>query len=96
MKALKDDIEGVLAVGVVQGWRSALLGTAAGLLFLLALIAIAKPSLSFIPLPISQLVVGILLLMFGLRWLRKAILRSTGILAMHDEKNICRSNPRFE
>ncbi len=78
----------VLAVGVVRGWRSALMGTVAGLFFLIALIAIAGPSLSVIPLPVLQFVVGVLLLMFGLRWLRKAILRSAGILALHDESKI--------
>ncbi|MFC6282135.1 COG4280 domain-containing protein [Polaromonas aquatica] len=78
----------VLAVGVVRGWRSALMGTVAGLFFLVALIAIAGPSLSVIPLPVLQFVVGVLLLMFGLRWLRKAILRAAGILALHDESKI--------
>lgn len=75
----------VLAVGVVRGWRSALLGTAAGLVVLVGLVAILGRSLAGVPLPILQLVVGILLLMFGLRWLRKAILRASGVLALHDE-----------
>lgn len=75
----------VLAVGVVRGWRSALLGTAAGLVVLLGLVAILGRSLAGVPLPVLQLVVGILLLMFGLRWLRKAILRASGVLALHDE-----------
>jgi uncharacterized membrane protein len=75
----------VLAVGVVHGWRSALLGTAAGLVLLAALVAILGRSLTGVPLPVLQLVVGILLLMFGLRWLRKAILRASGVLALHDE-----------
>ncbi len=75
----------VLAVGVVRGWRSALLGTAAALAVLVGLVAVLGPSLTRIPLPMVQLVVGTLLLLFGLRWLRKAILRSAGVLALHDE-----------
>jgi uncharacterized membrane protein len=75
----------VLAVGVVRGWRSALLGTAAALAVLVALAASLGPSLTRIPLPVVQLVVGTLLLLFGLRWLRKAILRAAGVLALRDE-----------
>ncbi|MDP9097312.1 MAG: hypothetical protein M3N26_12295 [Pseudomonadota bacterium] len=75
----------VLAVGVVRGWRSALIGTAAALSVLVALVALLGPSLARIPLPLVQLVVGTLLLMFGLRWLRKAVLRAAGVLALHDE-----------
>ncbi len=75
----------VLAVGVVRGWRSALLGTAAALAVLMGLVAVLGPALTRIPLPLVQLVVGTLLLLFGLRWLRKAILRSAGVLALHDE-----------
>jgi uncharacterized membrane protein len=75
----------VLAVGVVRGWRSAFLGTAAALAVLVALIAVLGPSLTRIPLTWVQLLVGTLLLLFGLRWLRKAVLRAAGVLALHDE-----------
>ena len=75
----------VLAVGVVRGWRSALLGTAAAFGVLVALVAALGPALARIPLPVLQLVVGTLLLLFGMRWLRKAVLRAAGVLPLHDE-----------
>ncbi|HEV2700560.1 MAG TPA: hypothetical protein VGV09_02935 [Steroidobacteraceae bacterium] len=75
----------VLAVGVVRGWRSALAGATAALLVLLTMIAVFGPSLARIPLGLLQFLIGTLLLLFGLRWLRKAILRSAGRLALHDE-----------
>jgi uncharacterized membrane protein len=76
----------VLAVGVVRGWRPALLGTAFGLTVLFLLVIVLGPALARIPLDIVQLAVGTLLLLFGLRWLRKAILRAAGIIALHDEE----------
>jgi uncharacterized membrane protein len=75
----------VLAVGVTRGWRSALIGTAAGVVFLAVLVAVFGPALALVPIAILQVIVGILLLFFGLRWLRKAVLRSAGAIALHDE-----------
>jgi uncharacterized membrane protein len=75
----------VLAVGTVRGWRGALTGAGLGLLVLLVLTAALGPALTRIPLDIVQCVVGALLLLFGLRWLRKAILRAAGIIPLHDE-----------
>lgn len=75
----------VLAVATVRGWRPAGLGALAGLISL-ALIAIALgPLLDRVPLHLLQLAIGILLLLFGMRWLRKAILRSAGVIPLHDE-----------
>jgi uncharacterized membrane protein len=78
----------VLAVGVVRGWRGALVGSGAAALTLLAMIALLGPLLTRISLDTIQLAVGTLLLLFGMRWLRKAILRAAGIIAMHDEASI--------
>lgn len=75
----------VLAVGSVRGWRSALTGSAAALATLFAIVGLLGRALLRIPLHDLQLIVGVLLVMFGLRWLRKAILRSAGLIPLHDE-----------
>jgi uncharacterized membrane protein len=81
----------VLAVGTVRGWRSALGGAAIAVLVLFAAMLALGPALTQVPQQAMQLVVGLLLLLFGARWLRKAILRSAGIIALHDEDAIFRS-----
>src|SRR4051812_357475 len=81
----------VLAVGTVRGWRPALAGTGLGLLALIALVAALGPALSQLPERALQLFVGILLLLFGMRWLRKAILRAAGVIPLHDEDAVFRS-----
>jgi uncharacterized membrane protein len=75
----------VLAVGTVRSWRSALYGTGAAALALAALIAALGPALSAVPIGALRVIVGGLLLVFGLQWLRKAILRAAGRKAIHDE-----------
>jgi len=78
----------VLAVGTTRGWRPALLGAGASSIFLIILVAIFGPALGRVPIHTLQLIVGILLLLFGIRWLRKAILRAAGVIATHDEAKI--------
>ena len=75
----------VLAVGSVRGWRSALGGAAAALVVLAAIVVALGPALTRIPLHLVQLVVGAMILLFGLRWLRKAILRAARLIPLHDE-----------
>jgi Ca2+/H+ antiporter, TMEM165/GDT1 family len=75
----------VLAVGLARGWRPALTGAAAALAALVLIVAALGPLIGHVPIRALQGIVGVLLLLFGLRWLRKAILRSIGIVAVHDE-----------
>jgi uncharacterized membrane protein len=78
----------VLAVGVTRGWRSAITGVAVALAALTVIIAVLGPALGRLPIDALRVVVGTLLLIFGLQWLRKAILRAGGVKALHDEDAI--------
>jgi Ca2+/H+ antiporter, TMEM165/GDT1 family len=78
----------VIAVGHTRGWRSALEGTGVAIIALAVLVTIFGPALVRVPLDVLRLVVGSVLLIFGLQWLRKAILRSSGYIGMHDEDAI--------
>src|SRR5690348_14241356 len=78
----------VLAAGITRGWRSAWAGVGSALLVLAAVVAALGPALTALPIDVLRLVVGGLLLVFGLQWLRKAILRAGGFKALHDEEAI--------
>jgi uncharacterized membrane protein len=75
----------VLAMGLSRGWRSTLVGTTAAVLALAAIVSALGPALTVVPIEALRLVVGALLLVFGLQWLRKAILRASGWRAIRDE-----------
>jgi uncharacterized membrane protein len=79
----------VVAAGVSRGWRSALEGTAVAVAVLAVLVAALGPAIvRWVPLDALRVVVGGILLVFGLQWLRKAVLRATGYKAKHDEDAI--------
>ncbi|MGH7113775.1 MAG: COG4280 domain-containing protein, partial [Stellaceae bacterium] len=75
----------VLAVAAVRGWRPALIGAGLAGALLALLVAVLGAGLGLIPLASLQTAIGILLLLFGMRWLRKAILRAGGVIALRDE-----------
>jgi len=75
----------VLAVATVRGWRPAGIGALAGLGLLALIVVVLGPLLDRVPLHLLQLAIGVLLLLFGMRWLRKAILRCAGVIPLHDE-----------
>jgi uncharacterized membrane protein len=77
----------VLAVGLTRGWRSPLYGTALALVSLAVLVVLfGQLIVQRVPDSVLKLIIGTLLLLFGLRWLHKAVLRSAGVVAMHDEE----------
>jgi uncharacterized membrane protein len=78
----------VLVVGTTINWRSSLAGAGAAVLALAAIVAVLGPAFLLIPLAVFRLVVGFVLVLFGLKWLKKAILRYAGRKALHDEEAI--------
>jgi uncharacterized membrane protein len=85
----------VLAVGVARGWRNALAGAAAATVLLAGVLAIVGPRAALPAAPLRALI-GVLTLLFGLRWLRKAVLRAAGLIALHDEAEAyARTRARF-
>jgi uncharacterized membrane protein len=76
----------VLAVGLFKGWRTAFVGLALGLVALVALVAVFGVTItSHVSISAARTLVGVFLLLFGLKWLHKAILRSSGLKSLHDE-----------
>jgi len=78
----------VLAAGSIRGWRPALIGAGSALLLLTVATALAGPFLQLLPIQIVRLALGLFLLIFGLRWLRKAILRAAGVIPQRDEAKV--------
>ena len=81
----------VLAVGTTRSWRSAMVGVGAALVALAVIVAVLGPALTALPINVLRVLVGGLLLIFGLQWLRKAILRAAGLKSLHDELGIFKS-----
>jgi uncharacterized membrane protein len=84
----------VLAVGMTRSWRSALAGSAAAVLALALIVVVLGPTLTTLPIGALRVAVGGVLLIFGLQWLRKAILRAGGLKAKHDELRIYEQESR--
>jgi uncharacterized membrane protein len=80
----------VLAVGITRGWRSTTWGAATAVVALTVIVSVFGPTITSLPIDALRLVVGTVLLIFGLQWLRKAILRAAGLKALHDEDAIFR------
>ena len=78
----------VLAVALGRGWRPAVAGSLLALVALALIVVILAPILELVPLTVLQFIIGALLLLFGMRWLRKAILRASGLIPLHDEEKI--------
>jgi len=76
----------VLAAATLSGWRPAMLGCGLGLGLLAVLVLLLGSLFAEVPIRPLQLAIGLLLLLFGMRWLRKAVLRAAGIIALHDEE----------
>jgi uncharacterized membrane protein len=89
--ALVESVEAltvVLAIGTVRGWRSALAGTCAAVMLLALIVVACGPAIALLPAAPLRAAVGMLTLLFGMRWLNKAVLRAAGLIPLHDEQAI--------